>query len=242
LDKTERIVVTSEKPSSRDLQEYITWVLTQEAGTNPVDDDVGERAAQNQGKYHIWFLPGATSHKDTLYRTCTVPADTELLILAATSDSSYLEHVDAQDDEHLLEIAKKIAELHRDVKITIKDMNDEASLKTYEIKDARNRQQGELELVIADSFPIVIPKNNIYKRLYGVKGGYTHIAAVGWGIKIKLKRGKYIVTMQAHHDQVSLEVRGLKFDAPSFNLNIEYEITAIEEKQSLKLPFANYPQ
>jgi hypothetical protein len=236
----ENIEVIPEEPSGRDVQEYITWILTQDAIKNPVNDFTGERAARNQGRYHVWFIPGTTTHKDKITRTCAVPSNTEIVILAATSDSSYLEHKDAKNDGQLLEIAKVVAELHKDVEIKIRD--DEGNEKRFGVKDAKNPQEHELKLIERDAFPINIPENNIYRQLYGVRGGYTHLAVVALGIKVKLKPGKYTLTMKAHHDGTSqpLEVDNVKVDAPPFNLDIEYELTALEEKEPLS-SFTVYP-
>ena len=116
-----KIEIITRNPSSEELQEYITWILTQDANDNPAIDLTGEKADRNQGRYKVWFIPGATDYENKINRTCTVPSKTEILILAATSDSSYLEHEGAEDDDHLLEIASEIAKLHKDVEITIID-------------------------------------------------------------------------------------------------------------------------
>ena len=245
MENTSRkIELVTKEPPPEDLQEYIMWVLTQDAGNNPVDDFTGERAARNQGRYHVWFIPGTTTDENKITRTCTVPSNTEILILAATSDSSYLEHEGAQDDGHLLAIAKEIAKLHKDVEITITD--DDGKGETFRVKDANNPQEGELKLSEAPAFPIIIPENNIYKKLYRVRGGYTHLAIVAWGIKVKLlEPGEYELIMKAHHDGTPkdqpLKVKNLEVPIARFNLDIEYTLTAIAEKGSLS-PFAKYPE
>jgi len=242
VKKSRKIELVTKEPPPEDLQEYITWILTQDAGNNPVDDFTGERAARNQGRYHVWFIPGTTTDENKITRTCAVPSNTQILILAATSDSSYLEHEGAQDDGHLLAIAKEIAKLHKDVEITITD--DEGNGETFGVKDANNPQEGELKLIETPAFPIVIPIDNIYRQLYGVRGGYTHIAVVALGIKVKLKDGKYTLIMKAHHDGTSqpLEVDNVKVDAPLFNLDLEYHLTAIPEEEQTPYPFDKYSE
>jgi hypothetical protein len=231
------------QPSGQDVQEFIAWALTQDAAQNPLNDPTGERAARNQGRYRVWFIPGTTTHKDKITRTCAVPSNREILILAATSDSSYLEHKDAKNDGQLLEIARAVAKLHRDVEIRIRDEagNEE---KTFGVRDANNPQEGELKLIEGPAFPIVIPVNNIYRQLYGVGGGYTHLAVVALGIKVKLKDGKYRLIMKAHHDGTSqpLKVDNLEVDAPRFNLDLEYQLSAIPEEEETAYPFNKYPE
>jgi hypothetical protein len=231
------------QPSGQDVQEFIAWALTQDAAQNPLNDPTGERAARNQGRYRVWFIPGTTTHKDKITRTCAVPSNREILILAATSDSSYLEHKDAKNDGQLLEIARAVAKLHRDVEIRIRDEagNEE---KTFGVRDANNPQEGELKLTEEPAFPIVIPVNNIYRQLYGVGGGYTHLAVVALGIKVKLKDGKYRLIMKAHHDGTSqpLKVDNLEVDAPRFNLDLEYQLSAIPEEEETAYPFNKYPE
>jgi hypothetical protein len=234
-----KVNIITKNPTSDELREYITWILTQDANNNPAIDPSGEKAARNQGRYKVWFIPGATDFPVKINRTCSVPSATEILILAATSDSSYSEHKDAEDDDHLLEIATKISELHKDVEITIID--DSGKKDTFLVKDAENPKKDELQLIKASAFPIIFPENNIYKPKYKVKGGYTHLAVVAWGIKVKLEPGNYTLILKAKHDDESLIVRTLPVHAPSFNLDIEYKLTAIEEKQSLT-PFNNYPE
>ncbi len=236
MEQTELII---KKPSSEELQEYITWILTQDANNNPAKDSTGEKAARNQGRYKVWFIPGATNDENKITRTCTVPSNTEILILAATSDSSYLEHKGAEDDDHLLEIAKEIANLHRDIEITIID--ESGKKYTFLVNDAKNPKNDELQLIEAPAFPIIIPENNIYKDYYYVKGGYTHLAIVAWGIKVKLEPGKYTLILKAQHDAKLLKVRNLDIDARRFKLDIDYFLTAIAEKGSLS-PFAKYPE
>jgi hypothetical protein len=174
---------------------------------------------------------------------CTVPSNTEILILAATSDSSYSEHKGAEDDDHLLEIAREIAKLHRDIEVTIIDGSGNKD--TFLVKDAKNPKKDELELIEAPAFPLIFPENNIYKDLYKVVGGYTHLAIVAWGIKVKLEPGKYTLILKAQHDPTPkdqpLKVRNLNIDAGRFNLHIEYTLTAIAEKGSLS-PFAKYSE
>jgi hypothetical protein len=231
------------QPSGQDVQEFIAWALTQDAAQNPLNDPTGERAARNQGRYRVWFIPGTTTHKDKITRTCAVPSNREILILAATSDSSYLEHKDAKNDGQLLEIARAVAKLHRDVEIRIRDEagNEE---KTFGVRDANNPKEGELKLIEGPAFPIVIPVNNIYRQLYGVGGGYTHLAVVALGIKVKLKDGKYRLIMKAHHDGTSqpLKVDNLEVDAPRFNLDLEYQLSAIPEEEETAYPFNKYPE
>jgi hypothetical protein len=81
--------------------------------------------------------------------------------------------------------------------------------------------------------------------LYNVKGGYTHLAIVAWGIKVKLEPGEYTLILKAQHDGTPegqpLKVRNLDVYAKRFNLDIEYTLTAIAEKGSLN-PFAKYPE
>jgi hypothetical protein len=239
-----KIDIITKNPSSEELQEYITWILTQDANNNPAVDLTGEKAARNQGRYKVWFIPGAINYENKITRTCTVPSKTEILILAATSDSSYLEHGDmehggAEDDNHLLEIAREIAKLHKDIEITIS--NDSGKKYTFLVKDAQKPEKDELQLIEAPAFRIIIPANNIYKELYNVIGGYTHLAIVAWGIKVKLEPGKYKLTLKARHDARDLIVRNLRVHARSFKLDIEYNLTAIPEKESLT-PFAEYPE
>ena len=229
-ERSEKIEVIPEGPSGEDLQEYITWVLTQDASKNPLNDFTGERSSRNQGRSDVWFIPGTTTHKGTITRTCDVPSNREIVILAATSDSSYLEHGDAKNDAQLLEIAMKVAKLHKDILIKIAD--DKGGWVRFEVADASN-QEGESKLIKRNAFPIIIPESNIYRQLYSVRGGYTHLAVVAFGIKVKLKPGKYELIMQAHHDGTSepLEVDSVKVDAPPFNLDIKYDLNAREEKE-----------
>lgn len=238
-----KVNVITKNPSSEELQEYITWILTQDANNNPAIDFTGEKAARNQGRYKVWFIPGATDYAGKINRTFTVPSKTEILILAATSDSSYSEHKGAEDDNHLLEIAREIAKLHKDVEITIID--DSGKKDTFLVEDAENPKKNELQLMEAPAFPIIIPANNIYKQQYSVNGGYTHLAIVAWGIKVKLEPGDYTLILKARHkptpENQPLIVRKLKVHAPSFNLDIECKLTAIVEKQPLT-PFAEYPE
>jgi hypothetical protein len=209
-----KIHLITKKPSPRDLQEYITWILTQETKVNPATDPTGERAARNQPRDGMWFIPGAIHNENKITRECTVPSNTEILILAATADSSYLEHSVAKKDNQLLAIAKEVAKLHKNVEITIG--HDGGG----EFRD--------LKLIETPAFPITIPEDNIYKILYGVKGGFTHLAVVGWGIKVKLEPGEYTLILKAQHDSASINVPGLPvLHAPRFNLDIEYKLTAI---------------
>jgi hypothetical protein len=113
--------LVSEKPSPEDLREYITWVLSQDANNNPVTDLTGERSSRHQGIDEVWYLPGGTHNENKIARECPVPSNTKILILAATSDSSYLEHKVAQNDDQLLAIAKETAKIHKNVEITIID-------------------------------------------------------------------------------------------------------------------------
>jgi hypothetical protein len=237
-----KIEVVAKKPTSEDLQEYITWILSQDASNNPVTDSTGERAARGQGRYRAWFIPGGIHNEDKMVRECTVPANTEILILAATADSSYLEHKVANNDDQLLAIAKETAKLHKNVEITISDEGG-TEQQTFRVEEAKNPRKDDLELVERHAFPMIIPKNNIYKILYGVKGGFTHLAIVGWGIKVKLEPGKYRLILKAEHEAESITVPGLPgpLHSPRFNLDIEYTITAIAEKGSLS-PFAKYEE
>jgi hypothetical protein len=221
--------LVSEKPSPKDLREYITWVLTQDANNNPVTDLTGERCSRHQGIDEVWYLPGGTHNENKIARECPVPSNTKILILAATSDSSYLEHKVAQNDDQLLAIAKETANLHKNVEIKIID------------EEGTEQRFGDLEWIETPAFPIIIPENNIYKILYGVKGGYTHLAIVAVGIKVKLEPGKYTVILKAQHDAKDLNVPGVPgvLHAPRFNLDIEYKLTAIPEKEPIR-PFARY--
>jgi hypothetical protein len=214
-----KIDLITKKPSAKDLQEYITWILTQETNVNPATDPTGERAARNQRRDGIWFIPGGINNENKITRECTVPSNREILILAYTADSSYSEHAVAQNDNQLLAIAKQTAELHKNVEITI-DHDGGGNNQTFRDKD--------LELIETPAFEISIPEDNIYKILYGVKGGLTHLAVVGRGIKVKLEPGEYTLILKAQHDADSINVPGLpKLHAPRFNLNIEYKLTAI---------------
>jgi len=214
-----RIDLVTKKPSPQDLREYITWILTQETNVNPATDPTGERAARNQRRDGIWFIPGGIDNKNKITRECNVPSKREILILAYTADSSKSEHSVAQNDNQLLAIAKEIAKLHKKVEITIGHDGGE-NKQTFLDKD--------LELIETPAFPISIPDNNIYKDLYGVKGGDTHLAIVGWGIKVKLEPGEYTLILKAQHEPASINVPGLPEPvyARSFNLDIEYKLTA----------------
>jgi len=214
-----KIDLITKKPPAQDLREYITLILTQETSNNPVTDPTGERAARNQGRYEVWFIPGGIHNENKITRECTVPSDKEILILAATADSSYLEHRVAEKDDQLLAIAKETAKLHKNVEITI-GHDGGGNKQTFREKD--------LELIETSAFPIIIPEDNIYKILYGVKGGFTRLAVVGWGIKVKLEPGEYTLILKAQHDAASIKVPGLPvLHAPRFNLDIEYKLTAI---------------
>ena len=214
-----KIDLVTKTPSAQDLQEYITWMLTQDVSKNPVTDPTGEGAGRNQGRHSVWFIPGGIDNKNKVTRECTVPSNREILILAATADSSYLEHKEAQDDGQLLAIAKETANLHKNVEITI-GHDGGRNKQTFREKD--------LELIETPAFPIIIPEDNIYKTLYGVRGGDTSLAAVAWGIKVKLEPGEYTLILKAQHEARSITVPGLPkpLDAPSFNLDIEYKLTA----------------
>jgi hypothetical protein len=214
-----KIDVITKKPSAQDLREYITWVLTQERSNNPVTDPTGEGAGRNQGRHSVWFIPGGIDNKNKVTRECTVPSNREILILAATADSSYLEHRVAQRDDQLLAIAKEVAKLHENIEITI-GHDGVGTKKTF--------RKNDLELIETPAFPITIPEDNIYKTLYGVRGGDTSLAAVAWGIKVKLEPGEYTLILKAQHEARSITVPGLPkpLDAPSFNLDIEYKLTA----------------
>jgi hypothetical protein len=236
-----KIYDVDKNPPAEDLQEYITWVLSQEISENPVTDPTGERAARNQGRYKVWFIPGGIHNENKIARECTVPSNTEILILAATADSSYLEHKDAKSDDQLLNIAKATADIHKKVEITIGE------------RDKEPEKFRDLKLIQKDAFPIIFPENNIYKILYGVKGGFTHLAVVGWGIKVKLQGGKYTLTLRAEHDAKDIKVPGLRSPvyAPRFNLDIEYQLTAVPEQPPQKprtaiegppYRFANYAE
>jgi hypothetical protein len=214
-----KIDLITKKPSAKDLQEYITWILTQETNVNPATDPTGERAARNQRRDGIWFIPGGIHNENKITRECTVPSNREILILAYTADSSYSEHRAAQNDNQLLAIAKKTAELHKNVEITI-GHDGGGNKQTFRDKD--------LERIETPAFEISIPEDNIYKILYGVKGGLTHLAVVGWGIKVKLEPGEYTLILKAQHDAESIKVPDLPvLHAPRFNLDIEYKLTAI---------------
>jgi hypothetical protein len=214
-----RIDLITKKPPPQDLREYITWMLTQETSINPVTDPTGERAARNQGGYGVWFIPGGIHNENKITRQCTVPSNKEILILAATADSSYSEHRVAEKDDQLLAIAKETSKLHKNLEITIG--HDGVS------NEERFRDK-DLEWIETPAFPIIIPDDNIYKILYSVKGGLTHLAAVGWGIKVKLERGEYTLILKAQHDAKSVKVPDLpELHAPRFNLDIEYKLTAI---------------
>jgi hypothetical protein len=214
-----RIDLITKKPPAQDLREYITWMLTQETSINPVTDPTGERAARNQGGYGVWFIPGGIHNENKITRQCTVPSNKEILILAATADSSYSEHRVAEKDDQLLAIAKETSKLHKNLEITIG--HDGVS------NEERFRDK-DLEWIETPAFPIIIPDDNIYKILYSVKGGLTHLAAVGWGIKVKLERGEYTLILKAQHDAKSVKVPDLpELHAPRFNLDIEYKLTAI---------------
>lgn len=230
-----------EKPSPQDLQEYIIWALTQDESKNPLNDPTGERAARNQGRYGVWFIPGGITNENKITRECTVPSKTEILILAATSDSSYLEHKEAQNDDQLLAIAKEIAKLHKNVEIRINQegSGEEHTFRLEEVKSPK--KDDNLELIEKPAFPIIFPENNIYKILYGVKGGFTHLAVVAWGIKVKLEPGKYKLILKAQHDAADISVPNGPgpIHAARFNLDIEYTLTAIAEKGPLS-PFARY--
>jgi hypothetical protein len=246
----EELPLYHEKPSEEDLKEYITWTLSQDAAKNPAIDFTGERAARTQGRYPVWFIPGTTTNEDKITRACDVPSDTEILILAATSDSSYLEHKGARNDGQLRTIAEETAKLHKGVKIIIRD--ESGKEKEFGVEDASKRKEGEgLQIISKAAFPIIIPENNIYKQLYGVRGGYTHLAVAALGIKVKLTPGKYTLVMKARHDGTPpdqpLEIDGLKIDVPRFNLDIEYKLTvrdttSIQGREKPQNPFANYPE
>jgi hypothetical protein len=246
----EELTVNDKEPSDEDVKEYITWTLTQDASKNPANDFTGERAARNQGRYYVWFIPGTTTYEDKITRTCDVPSDAEILILAATSDSSYLEHKGAENDSQLLKIAEETAKLHKGVKIIIRD-DKSGKEKKFGVEDASNPKDSELKIISKSAFPIVIPENNIYRLLYGVRGGYTHLAVAALGVKVKLQSGKYTLTMKAHHDGTApdrpLEIDGLKVAVPHFNLDIEYHLTVrdistIQDKEKPQNLFAKYPE
>ena len=214
-----RIDLITKKPPAQDLREYITWMLTQETSINPVTDPTGERAARNQGRYEVWFIPGGLHNENKITRQCTVPSDKEILILAATADSSYSEHRVAEKDDQLLAIAKETSNLHKNLEITIGHDG---------VSNAERFRDKDLEWIETPAFPIIIPDDNIYKILYSVKGGLTHLAAVGWGIKVKLERGEYTLILKAQHDAKEVKVPDLpELHAPRFNLDIEYKLTAI---------------
>jgi hypothetical protein len=236
-----KIDLVTKTPLPQDLQEYITWMLTQGASKNPVTDPTGERAARNQGRYKAWFIPGGIHNENKIFRECTVPANTEILILAATADSSYLEHKEAQDDGQLLAIAKETAKLHKNIEITISD-DGGGMQQTFGVGDAKNPKKDDLQLIETSAFPIIIPEDNVYKILYGVKGGLTHLAIVGWGIKVKLEPGKYKLILKAEHEAEQVNVPGLPpLHAPRFKVDIEYTLTAIPEQGPLPL-FAKYTE
>ena len=65
--------------------------------------------------------------------------------------------------------------------------------------------------------------------MYDTKRGDTSLAAVAWGIKAKLKPGKYTPILKAHHDMMpKLMVPNMKVPrevaAPPFNLDIKYKL------------------
>jgi hypothetical protein len=239
-----KIDLVANGPTEQDLQEYITWVLTQDASKNPLTDLTGERAARNQGRKGVWFVPGGTHNENQIVRECTVPANTEILIFAATADSSYLEHKQAKNDDQLLAIAKETAKLHKNVEITIShDKGKVQKTHTFGVKNARKSRKDDLELIEVRAFPIIFPEDNAYRILYGVKGGYTHLAIVGWGIKVRLEPGKYKLILKAQHEAESIDVEGLPepLHSPRFNLDIIYTLSAIEEEKPLS-PFNDYPE
>src|SRR5574341_937438 len=213
--------VDPKKPSDKDLEEYLTWTLSQDAVHNPALDTSGERVARNQGHYgNTWFLPGGIDHHGIIKRTCSVPAGVPFLIMNATSDACYLEHPNAKNDGHLLEIAKAVAALHTKVGITITD--DTGATLSFEKPDGKSQPKNSLQLIEAPAFPIILPENHIYKAYYGFPGGYTRMAACAWGIKVVFSEGTYTVKFEAEHQLRNLTVGGYTFDAKPFELNIEY--------------------
>jgi hypothetical protein len=214
-----KIHVVNKNPPAEDLKEYITWMLTQETSKNPVTDPTGERAARNQGIDGLWFIPGGIHNENKITRECTVPSNREILILAATADSSYLEHSVAKDDNQLLAIAKETAKLHRNLEITIGHDG---------VNNKERFRNGDLDWIEKPAFPINIPDDNIYKILYGVKGGFTRLAAVGWGIKVMLEPGEYTLILKSEHPADTIKVPPLpELYSPRFKLHIEYKLTAI---------------
>lgn len=227
-----KIELVTTKPPAEDLQEYITWVLSQEASRNPVTDPTGERAARNQGRYRAWFIPGGIHNENKITRECTVPSNREILILAATADSSYSEHKVARNDDQLLEIAKEVAKLHKNVEITI---SHEGGKERQTFRD--------LEVIEKSAFEINFPEDNVYRVLYGVKGGFTRLAVVGWGIKVRLDPGEYTLILKAEHDAKSINVPGLPpLHAPRFNLDIEYKLTALGQEEPPSSSLARYTE
>jgi hypothetical protein len=215
-----KVHLISKKPSARELQDYLTWILTQETSINPVTDPTGERSARNQAINRVWFIPGGIHNENKITRECTVPSGTEILILAATADSSYLEHGKvAQNDNDLLAIAKETATIHRNLELTIGHDG---------LSNKQTFRDGDLDWIETPAFPIIFPDDNIYKILYGVKGGFTRLAAVGWGIKVKLEPGEYTLILKSQHDATPIKPPRLPvLHSPRFNLDIEYKLTAI---------------
>jgi hypothetical protein len=235
-------IISVVPPTPSDLAKWIGWLLQQAAGENPGEDKTGESAAQSQGKEDVWFLAGGYGNSGTINRNAIVPAESEILIISASSDASLAEHGnhglnpnDPEIDKKLKEIAKAVAHKHIGIELTIIPKADKNAIKSFKINDPK--QQSELQLIETNVIPIIFPPDNVYKVRYKVKGGLTRLSCVGWGVKVKLEPGEYTVILKAKHPPAEIKAGGITFQILEFNLDIKYELTAISGFKSQTLKF-----
>lgn len=219
-----KIEIVSQSPPKQDLEKWLAWLLEQDRNKNPADDDTGQRTPQNQGRYPKFFLAGSLGAPGrTIRRRSTVPANQDIFSPVATTDASFLEHPDVKDEEELRAIARAIAKLHKDIEFTIATGDESHSFK---VADA-SQEGGDLGLIETDAIPIIFPQYNIYRDRYGVHGGVTTLVAFGWAVTLRLQPGDYTLRMKARHDPDKVDVSGRKIVVPEFNLDVEYELTAV---------------
>ena len=155
------------------------WALSTPKKMNPVMDEDGKNWNINQPDANVWFLAGrfGSSEKKYPYRRISIPSGRSVLFPVLNCEANPLEYPELKTHDDLK-------------KHVINDVNTVVKKDCY-----INGVKFEPKRIASDPdiFQIFIDNDNYF----GIKGGFTHAAADGYWIFLKiLPKGKYSISFE----------------------------------------------
>jgi hypothetical protein len=168
------------------------WTLSTPKYTNPVIDDSGKFASENQPIKDVWYLAGKVASEEVRYpeRCCKIPCSRSILIPVINCEVSFLECNEATSEASLL---------HR-----VKTDTNTIIMKQC-IVDGK---PVPVQRVKSDPpiFQVQISEDNIYNVK---KGGITTAAADGYWVFLKpLPTGEHQISFQGSCENGRLKSGG----------------------------------